>query len=92
MVPNNKMDTNMVYFTDSKETPERQQRMGGAVPNRPSRNVWKEAEKGGRSISAARVKKQLGFEQMVDHPSSYKLTDLHRHFLGSAPKVSHGAE
>ena len=80
----------MVHQTE--KTPEKKQK-GGTTPDRLRKAAEQGMEQHERDILAGGVKRRLNFGCKVGAPPpSYKLTDLHRHFLGIAPRVSHGAE
>jgi len=84
--PNSHLDTGLLHPSENEVTPDRQTSVG-SVPGRPAR-----ASAGGGGKDKRKVKKRLAFEPGTGTPHSFSLPNLHAHFLGFPPRVSHGAE
>lgn len=80
------LDNGLVHPSENEVTPYRQTGVG-SVPGRPTR-----ASVGAATRDKGKVKKRLAFEPGTGTPSSFSLPNLHNHFLGFPPRVSHGAE
>jgi len=80
------LDNGPIHPSENEVTPYRQTGVG-SVPGRPTR-----VSSSGGTRDKGKVKKRLAFEPGTGTPHSFSLPNLHNHFLGFPPRVSHGAE